>query len=451
MKNRARAVIQEHTSDPLYRHSYLLLGSAGISAASGFVFWIIAARLASAEVVGRSGALVSAVALLSYLTSLGLPYGLLRFGARDRGLSSSINVALCLTIGSSMLASVIFVAGVNVWTPALAGLVHTPSRLLFFTAMNVGAALVVMLDNVFAARRAAQVPLLRSFVSAVGRLAALPLLVGLGAIGIYFAALAPTAIVVAIVLIGLPLLIPRYHVRELRLDDGAGELIRYSLSTYPAALLGGAPPFFIPLIALSVVGSRETAYFYIAWSLLAVFLFVPSIISNMSLSEGSRDLPWRTADRARKFAVSIIVPVTIVLLVLSGPLLSLFGPAYAAHGTWPLRVFAISLVPWTFYNINQAALRADSHHRDLTIVSTVFALMTLLGPIILGLVWGLVGLAAGWTLGVSVTSLVLTLLAIRHRRSERATLAAQAAPPEELQPEPAPWPGSAFAPQRDFG
>jgi O-antigen/teichoic acid export membrane protein len=103
----------------------------------------------------------------------------------------------------------------------------------------------------------------------------------------------------------------------------------------------------------------------------------------------------------------------------ASPTLSLFGQKYAANGAWPLRIFAISLIPWTFMSINQAALRADARHRDLALVSLLFAVMTLAGPVALGLLLGLNGLAGGWTLGVFVTSASLAVLAVRHRREER--------------------------------
>jgi O-antigen/teichoic acid export membrane protein len=412
--------LRGHAKDPLYKNAYLLLASSGISAASGLIFWIIAARISTAAAIGRSGALVSAVALLSYLTSLGLPYGMLRYGSRDEDLSSSVNVAVLLTVATSAAASIVFAVGARWWTPALSGLVQTPSRLALFIAVNVGAALIVMLDNFFAARRASHIPLMRSAVTAASKLGSLPLLAGIGAIGIYASALAPAAAFALLALIALPWLVPTYRPLEIHYRGAASRLVNYSISTYPAALLAGAPPFFIPLIALSVVGVRETAYFYVTWNLLAVMLIIPSIISNMSLSEGSRDLPWRTADRARKFAISLIAPLVVVLILVSSPLLSLFGHDYVANGTWPLRIFAISLVPWTFMNVNQAALRAVSRHRELTFVSLSFALMTLIGPVVLGLVWGLIGLAAGWALGVSVTSAGLAALASRYRRRERA-------------------------------
>ena len=71
----------------LYRNAaYLLLGTAVISA-TGFVFWIIAARLYPVEVVGVGSAIISALGLMAVLPELGLATGLVRFlpGAGKNG------------------------------------------------------------------------------------------------------------------------------------------------------------------------------------------------------------------------------------------------------------------------------------------------------------------------------------------------------------------------------
>ena len=75
--------------------------------------------------------------------------------------------------------------------------------------------------------------------------------------------------------------------------------------------------------------------------------------------------------------------------------------------------------PATRQILMAAVMRADARHRDLALVSLLFAVMTLAGPVALGLLLGLNGLAGGWTLGVFVTSASLAVLAVRHRREER--------------------------------
>ena len=53
---------------PLYRQSAFLIAGAGVTAATGFVFWLAAARLVDPSELGTAAGLVAAVALVNYLT-----------------------------------------------------------------------------------------------------------------------------------------------------------------------------------------------------------------------------------------------------------------------------------------------------------------------------------------------------------------------------------------------
>src|SRR5204863_2312768 len=59
-----------HWSDPLYRQSYLMLASTGVSAGTGLLFWVMAALMVRPEALGAAAGLVAANSSLSYLTSL---------------------------------------------------------------------------------------------------------------------------------------------------------------------------------------------------------------------------------------------------------------------------------------------------------------------------------------------------------------------------------------------
>ena len=65
----------------LMEQSFLLTLSTGISAAGGFVAWSLAAHVAAPHAVGVAACLFASCSLLSYLTSLALPYGLLRYAS----------------------------------------------------------------------------------------------------------------------------------------------------------------------------------------------------------------------------------------------------------------------------------------------------------------------------------------------------------------------------------
>lgn len=62
---------------PLHANSVYLIINFGVTAMLGLAFWAMVARLYTPKEVGLGSALRSAVALLSFLCSLGLGYGLI--------------------------------------------------------------------------------------------------------------------------------------------------------------------------------------------------------------------------------------------------------------------------------------------------------------------------------------------------------------------------------------
>ncbi len=85
-----RGSLREHVSIPLYRSAYLLILGAGSTSLLGFVFWVLAARNYSPEVVGVNSAVLSAMILVSGACQLGLNSVLIRYLPRaGRQLESS--------------------------------------------------------------------------------------------------------------------------------------------------------------------------------------------------------------------------------------------------------------------------------------------------------------------------------------------------------------------------
>jgi O-antigen/teichoic acid export membrane protein len=66
-------------NDSLYRNSIYLMLSTGVMAVFGFFFWIINARLYSAEQVGIGTTLISIITLISSFSLLGLKNSLIKY------------------------------------------------------------------------------------------------------------------------------------------------------------------------------------------------------------------------------------------------------------------------------------------------------------------------------------------------------------------------------------
>lgn len=407
-----------HLRDPLYRSSSFLLGSLIATAGGGFLFWLLAANLAPAPAVGISATLVSSVSLLTYLTGLGLPYGMLKFATRDEGISSLVNGSLAVCIATSVGASIIFVIGIELWAPDLRSLVNDPAEAGLFSAANAATGIIVLLDSLAVARRRAEIAFLRAVILSVLRIVAVALLAPSGADGIFIASAAPAVLVGAISVVSLP--VAGLHYR-LRLAVGWSRLrpyLGYSVRNAPSALLAGAPPFLLPLLVLAILGPTQAAYFYVAWSFVAVAIVVPSVVANVALSEGSRADAWKTARHGRGFALMVCAMLMVVLIACAPLLLSLFGSEYKAASS-ALRIFSVALVPWTFVSLSVAALRAEARYGEMTWAMFGLAVSCLAGAVALGSQIGLNGVALGWTIGASLSALVLETYLWRARLRRR--------------------------------
>jgi hypothetical protein len=77
-------------------------------------------------------------------------------------------------------------------------------------------------------------------------------------------------------------------------------------------LLSGAPQFALPLLAVSVLGVRENAFFYVAWSIAQIAYLVPSVVGNISLSQGTSASAGALAARSRRFSALLLAPAVAV-------------------------------------------------------------------------------------------------------------------------------------------
>lgn len=416
----ARERLSNHVAQPLYRNSYWLIVSNGLGAATGFVFWLLAARLATAAEVGQAAGLFSAVLFLSYLTSLGLPYGVLRFAGVGDDLSAVINTGLFVSALTSVIASLAFVAGARLWAPELTGPLSGLGAVLIFATLNAASGVATLLDAIATGQRSAQHVALRRLLG-VTKLPLLLLLAASGAVGIYTASLLPVVVGSVASVAALPWMVRGYR----RTFTASAGIVRrfftFSLETFPASLLSGAPPFILPLFALGILGPVNTAYFYIAWSVASVLMLIPTFIAQVSLSEGSRGDLTTVARRSRRFALGLVLPAVACVVVLAGPVLRLYGQEYAAHGTHALQVLAMSAIPWAVVAIKLSVLRAAERAREVLLLSAIFALGSLAAAGGLGTVLGLPGLAIGWTAGVSAAAVLSTQVGARSAAGRRAS------------------------------
>jgi O-antigen/teichoic acid export membrane protein len=401
---------RQYLVDPLYRQSFFLPASTGAAAGTGLLFWVVAAHRQRPDVLGVAAGLVAANSFLSYLTSFALPYAMLRFGGPNRPVSSVLNASLVVSGAASLLAAFAFAAVAPLTTPALAHELRSPADIVLFGLAGVGAAASVLLDNVLAARRKAAVVLVRNGVA--GALKLVPLAVpGLDARSLYLAATMPALVTAVAVLLVMPVLVAGYRLRELAVTPAVREVAAFAVRAFPGSLLSGAPQFALPLLAVSVLAASEYAFFYVAWSIAQILYLVPSVVSNITLSEGGSAPVRELVARSRRLCLALVAPACLAGVLLTGVVLGWYGTAYASGAGLALRLMLLAAVPWTIVILAQTRLRIEHRFPALTVLTGVFCLASLVLPVAAAPAFAVPGMAVGWLVAVGLTAGFATWLA----------------------------------------
>ena len=332
----------------LYRNAVYLILNSGFTSALGFAFWILAARLYSDEEVGLVSAAIAAAAFLVTLSNFGLDFGLVRFLSNSDQRSNAM-VNSCFTIGGlvALASSLIFLAGVNIWSPALTFLRQNPLLSGSFVVGVVAWAIHVLLHNVFVAHQRSKFTLLQGIIQSITKLILIVSLSGtvygfgiLTSWGISFA---------AAVAVGLLFLLPRlqrgYYPLPTIKKEVVKEIAHFSLANYAVGLVGRISGFILPLMIINLLGPEQSAYFYIASAVISNgLMLIPAGISLSLFAEGSHDEEY-LGDYIRKslkFSFLILVPLIILVFLIGDKILLLFGKAYSQEATKLLWILALS-------------------------------------------------------------------------------------------------------------
>jgi len=401
-------------SIPLYSNAFYLTLDIAVVSLLGFAFWVLAAKLYTPAQVGLASATIAAVIFLARLSGLGFGYGLIRF-LPSAGRKSNALINSCFTIAglTSLVAALVFLAGLNLWSPALLYIRH-PIFSISFVLVTVMYTLFLLIDRAFIAKRSARYVLFKNATAGLVQIAAVIAFVAfLSAFGIFSSW--GLAILVALA-IGLFQFLSRAQRGYTPVPTVSKEtvkgVIRFSLGNYIAELLWFAPFMLFPLMAINILGAEINAYFYIAWAIAQMLFAIPMVISYSLFAEGSykEDLLQSNTIKAIKLHLLILVPAIVVLLVLGDKLLLFFGRSYAENGATLLRILALSVIPVSINYTYLSVMRVKKNTKGVILVSASVASLALSSGYILMAKVGILGLGLGWIAAQTLVAIIVSLL-----------------------------------------
>ncbi len=346
----------------LVQGSMWLVASVALNGFGGFAFWWVAASTMSPDTVGSAQQLFTAVMVITYVTSMGLPIAVARY-SRDDSRTSQVLMSWALAI--TTVSSVVGVIGYLVLAPETLRepIAHLPpltqGALMLATVTGMSYAILIEV----------RLMALRRWNWVVGRVA---LVVSLRFPLLAFHPVEESLWLVLLIagtpaasgFVGAAALRQLTHVRA-RLRPLPREFhpwARYAGVNYLGLLASQGPNFLLPLVVALNVRNETYAPFYIAWGITTVLFLVPHMLGQTLLVEAFKDGASFTHQLriAYTLAGGAMLAALVAALVAAPVITDLLGEDYRkAQELLPWMVGAA--LPWAFTSISLARARSRGH------------------------------------------------------------------------------------------
>jgi SAM-dependent methyltransferase/O-antigen/teichoic acid export membrane protein len=407
---RPRAIpnfLRRHLNESLYSGGYFIALTAFIPAALGYIFWVLVARLMNGEQVGIASTLLSVTAFLTLLSGLDLGTVLIRYLPLESAPTRLINTAIWLRAGFAVIASVIFLIGLPLWSPAQLFLSESLLAALLFVVANILQSINEFVVHIFVAIRQSRLAMLKNAYVALVRFPLVVIAVlcvqGFDGVGVYATVVLGVLLVLVFVLWRmLPVASLGYRF-GLEFDlSQVRKLVRFSTVNFVAELALQTPLLLLPVIIANQLGNEESGIAYVVMMISSLVAILPQGMARSLLSEGSRSQSRLRLNIIRVLALSILLElVFIASILLCGRLLLsvTFGSMYASHGMGFLMLSTASVVPMTVVLVYFSLQRIRNHVAALALVGGSVCAASLIAIVLLTPTYKLTGVGIGLLVG----------------------------------------------------
>ena len=402
-----------------------LMSGKGVAMGLGFAYWLVAARLYPADVVGIAAAAIAGVMLVSQLGVIGIESAIVAryrdHEDRRDGFFDTAFTLVALAVFTVAVISALVALGIG---GDLAQVVQDGPLLALYLGMSIVAGVGIVLDQASMVLRRGDHVVSRNATNGV--LSIVPLLVmwilastGRGGAGALFGVWVFGA--TAGLVLGawqFTRLDPRYVYRPRLRRHFSVSLVKTGLPNHVLTLTERVPVLVLPLLIAERISPQATAYWYAVWMVAWATLVIARSMSFALFAEASRSAAEVAANAFKALRGSLLLGgVAAMVTFIAAPwVLALLGPDYAEAGTAPLRVLVLSFVPYSVIMTYFALCRSAGRLREATIFGGLLAVVVVTAASIAA-GGGLTQVAVAWLVSVSVFSLVAGVrlfIMVRH-------------------------------------
>lgn len=369
---------------PLMRNGYSLIASTAITSMLGLLFWIVAARLYSAEQVGIGTALLSLLFTIGNISQLAFGNMLNRF------LPIAENKSARLIMASAAAASVValvlafgFVVFLTVLAPSLSAVLNGAWDIGLFVASTVAWTVFSLQDSIFSGmRKSSWIPLKNTFFGIAKLFLLAPFAEKIWFDpGVFAAWIVPLPVAIAIfaVLIFWELAPTIHSKTQPKVAINFRTCARFFGWEYVGILALVIASSIATFMVLDVAGAEAAATYNLAYAISFSLYLVGRSMSIALLSETAVDkdrIQALSAD-ALLHTFLVLIPALLVVFAAAPLVMSLFGPYYVEHAVGLLRLLILMCLPWSVITIYLATARINNELKTIAVVQTLTAILAL--------------------------------------------------------------------------
>jgi O-antigen/teichoic acid export membrane protein len=378
----------------------------------GVAFWLVAAHHFSKAAVGVAGAAVSALLLIGHVGTLGTDTLLLgELPRRPKAQRALLNAALAASGMAALMLGVGFALAAPLVSPHLAPMDETSLAVAAFACGAGLTSVAYVLDQALIGMLHGGLQLVRNAVFAAAKLLILV------AVAISVTDPGPASVYSAWgagIAVSMLVLIRVYATRQpgesIRPDFPLLFGMRRLAASHAVVNFGlGTADLALPIIVVTLLTPSENGGFYIAWLVVNLIVMIPVSLGNVLYALGSAETA-RFEERLRfslglSFALGALA--NVVLIGAAGPILEVFGHAYAASATTSLQVLALGVFPLTVKQHFIAVHRTRRTLRRAMPLTWAGVALELGGGAVGAVAGGVTGVAIGWLAGLLVEATLM--------------------------------------------
>jgi O-antigen/teichoic acid export membrane protein len=391
-----------------------LAGTTVITFVLGFPYWLLAARHFQPEAVGFASAAISAMTLLASIAILG--WGTLLIGELPRQPGkeiSLINAVLILVGGIGGSLGIVFAVVAPFISADFQALRSSVGDIALFALGVSLTAISIVLEGALIGLWRSDLNLWRTTLFVVAKLAALFVvsrwLSHRSGLTIYATWTAANVLSLA-ALAGYVVLKGRGFKRTYLPHWGLlRKLGPVALQHHILNWIIEIPLMVAPVLITALLSAQVNAWYYIAGSIASLASVIPTALVSVGYTTGCAE-PTELARTMRltlSLGVASCILVNCLLQLSAKQVLELFGPSYAEHGLWSLRIFAIGAFPLIIKNHYIVLYRIWGRVAHAIPPITVGVLLELVALILGARLDGLSGLSLGWIVALYIEAVYM--------------------------------------------